>query len=136
MWTRTGETTTLTVTASPANDSSHVVHDCGGDPEGFSLPTTFAVRTGDGRLDGSFPAPLRTDLLAALTLPASVNGSLPVTMLIGTGVVSDTFLDPTQNAVGISLQIVVSGAGAAYGSGALSVYGRDSINIAAVGPTP
>lgn len=134
-WTRTGETTTLTITPGPSDEPSNVVYDCGGDP-GFSVAADFAVSTDDGRLDGTFTAKLPADVSATLTLPAKVEGLMPATLLLGTGVVSDTFLDPAVNALAFAVAVNAAGDGATYGYGGLYLAGRDQINVAYTDPAP
>jgi hypothetical protein len=135
-WVRTGETTTLTITTGPADGPSQVVYDCAGDP-GFMVAAKVALRTDDGRLDGSFTTTLPADVSGTLKLPSAVSGSLSVTTLIGTGVVSDTFLDPAENSIGIHIEVNAAGAGAAYGQGTVSVGGpRDTIIVAYLSPAP
>jgi len=135
-WVRTSETTTVTVTTTATGAPTEVHHDCGGDPQEFEVAATLAVQTGDGRLDDTFTGTLSVDPSGVLRTPANAVGTAPASILVGTGVVADTFLDPAQNSVALSLQVVASGAGAAYGPGSVYLYGRDNINLATVTPAP
>ena len=137
IWLRTGESTTLPITTTAGDGPSQVRSDCGGDPEAFSVPAAIAVRTEDGRLEGSFTGQLAVELSGPLKLPASVYGQLPATMLLGTGVVSDTFLDPTANVIAINLHVAETASdGPAYDGGSVYLTGRDTIQLARIGGAP
>jgi hypothetical protein len=119
-----------TISAAATDMPSTTVSDCEGAPQFHEVPARITLETDDGRLSTSVIVVHPVELGGVLQAPTWVVGSIPASILAGTGVVSDEAIGPSSS-VNVYLEVIATAAGRAYGAVSLKlVMPTDEMTVA------
>ena len=142
-WTQIDQTTAVTTTVALTDKPSGAHTSCSGGLDTFDVPIVVGLRTDDGKLNASLALSLNLERDGTPITPTTFASRLSKSTLVGTGVVSDTVLEPEndQTAVDVLLKLAATTTvpGAAFSEGSIrlaGLTGRDVVPIADMTFTP